>query len=231
MNTINAADYERDYTIFREEFDYLEIPSVTTEQYRKVIGQIMDELPTNDSASLDHIKYTLAHKLAIMALSYEYLGHVSKRLLLHDTEKLVLYTMMNTRKAHDLHRMNSVHHHEVFSADTAAASMDSYTEAVLDYECARYTKPDKPLNAYATIKRYYADDFMAQEPILELLGICSPENHDCDFKKWDQVASFFLPAFVEVNILAIRQLKPKFADGNLQTHMAAFNQYLSDLWI
>ena len=30
-----------------------------------------------------------------------------------------------------------------------------WTEAVVDWECARFTKPDKPLNAYDTYLKYY----------------------------------------------------------------------------
>lgn len=232
MKIINAAGYVTDHTIHEDEgFDYLYIPLVTMEDYRKVISRVMTELPTDNAVSLDHIKYTLAHKLAIMALSYEYLGHVSKRLLLHDTEKLVFYTMMDPRKAHDLHRFYSIHHHEVFATPSTSVCTDSYKEAVLDYECARYTKPDKPLNAYATIQKYYPGDFKRQEPMLKQFGICSPENRDCDFKEWNQVASFFLPAFTEVNLLAIRQLKSQFSSGDWHEHITLFNQYLSSLLI
>lgn len=30
-------------------------------------------------------------------------------------------------------------------------------EAAFDWECARFTKPDKPLDAYDTWKKYYPD--------------------------------------------------------------------------
>lgn len=38
---------------------------------------------------------------------------------------------------------------------------------VIDWECARYTKPDKPLNARATLHKYYPHLESKIAPILE----------------------------------------------------------------
>ena len=37
---------------------------------------------------------------------------------------------------------------------------------IIDWECARYTKPDKPLNAYDTLYKYYPQ---LEEKILPIL--------------------------------------------------------------
>ena len=42
---------------------------------------------------------------------------------------------------------------------------------VLDWESARYTKPDKPLNAYDTLINYYQGMESVIMPILEEMGI------------------------------------------------------------
>ena len=42
---------------------------------------------------------------------------------------------------------------------------------IIDWECARYTKPDKPLNAYDTLINYYPGMTDVILPILERMGI------------------------------------------------------------
>ena len=42
---------------------------------------------------------------------------------------------------------------------------------VLDWESARYTKPDKPLNAYETLVRFYPTMLGEILPILREMGI------------------------------------------------------------
>ena len=42
---------------------------------------------------------------------------------------------------------------------------------VLDWESARYTKPDKPLNAYETLTRFYPTMLGEILPILREMGI------------------------------------------------------------
>ena len=44
-------------------------------------------------------------------------------------------------------------------------------EMVLDWESARYTKPDKPLNAYDTLYKFYPELEEHILPILKDLGI------------------------------------------------------------
>ena len=44
---------------------------------------------------------------------------------------------------------------------------------VLDWESARYTKPDKPLNAYDTLVNYYPQMTDVILPILEQMGIAA----------------------------------------------------------
>lgn len=50
----------------------------------------------------------------------------------------------------------------------AGRDIKNKIEAAIDWESARFTKPDKPLDAYDTWKEYYSDIDM--ELTLKLLG-------------------------------------------------------------
>lgn len=228
MPTIQFAGFQ---TI---EPDYFEIPkSYGNNDYIDFITRIADQLKINEmmvtdkKSAAEHIQYTIKHKLAIMALSYEYLGYISKRIMLHDIEKLILYTMMETKEASSRHRNYSIHHRENFSHWFDAAEISNRTESVLDYECARYTKPDKPLNAYATIDKYFPEDFSDSEAILKRFSICAPENNDCSFIKWNTVSGIYMPMFEEINMKAIKALKKTFSLETIDINLKNYNDYLS----
>nr|DAU03052.1 MAG TPA: hypothetical protein [Caudoviricetes sp.] len=42
---------------------------------------------------------------------------------------------------------------------------------VIDWECARYTKPDKPLNARKTLYKFYPELENKVLPVIEELGL------------------------------------------------------------
>ena len=65
-----------------------------------------------------------------------------------------------------IHRETSNHHDN----DLEKSKID-YMEMVLDWESARYSKPDKPLNAYDTLYNYYPNLEKEIVPILEEFGI------------------------------------------------------------
>ena len=65
-----------------------------------------------------------------------------------------------------MHRNSSSHHeNELEKSDV------DYIEMVLDWESARYTKSDKPLNAYDTLYKYYPNMEEKILPILKEFGI------------------------------------------------------------
>lgn len=213
--------------------EYFYIPKYELNDYVQVISRIMGKLPliepflSDKDASINHIAYTLQHKIAIMALFYEYKGYVSKRILLHDTEKLALYTIMGTKEAHHLHRNYSIHHRENFSSADAEMLETAMTEALFDYECARYTKPDKPLNAYSTIINYFPNDYLAMEPLLKKYQLSSPENVDCKFEKWDIVSRIYMQMFEKINTKAIEMLKEVLSHERPEDVLVKYNDYLS----
>lgn len=67
-----------------------------------------------------------------------------RRAKIHDMDKMVMYLFMDQQDAQTLHVNTKPHHLENFLPRT----YEDLVEAVIDYECAPYTKPDKPLNAY-----------------------------------------------------------------------------------
>ena len=44
---------------------------------------------------------------------------------------------------------------------------------IIDWECARYTKPDKPLNAYDTLYKFYPQLENEILPLLNRFNLCN----------------------------------------------------------
>lgn len=122
--------------------------------------------------NIEHIKYTYKHRLIVMKLAEKYFKEnkeLLERMKYHDIDKLFLYLFYDKKSVSKLHRDLSSHHEN----EIEKTKLD-YMEMVLDWESARYTKPDKPLNAYDTLVRFYPnmkDDIL---PILKEMGIDKP---------------------------------------------------------
>ena len=101
------------------------------------------------SKTLDNIKYTLKHKIAFLKIEKELLGKNTIRGYLHDLDKIFMYLIFDKKMTHKIHRQRSKHH------TIKAKTENDYTQMVIDWECARFTKPDKPLNAEETLYKLY----------------------------------------------------------------------------
>lgn len=97
----------------------------------------------------DYIKYTWNHKKAFLKVEKILLGKNTIRGYLHDVDKLFMYMFLSKKLANKLHRKYS--HHHINKAKTIA----DYTQMIIDWECARFTKEDKPLDAFETLYKYY----------------------------------------------------------------------------
>ena len=94
----------------------------------------------------------------------------------HDFVKMINVFIFGDKIATKLHRKFSKHHdHKYFYKykvpDLLAGvyrDIPNKVEAAIDWESARFTKPEKPLNAYDTWVKYYSDIDM--EDTLKLLG-------------------------------------------------------------
>ena len=122
----------------------------------------------------EHIKYTYKHRKVVMLLAKKYFKD-NKQLLeqveFHDLDKLYTYLFYDKSIASKLHREQNEHHVNMLKK----THLD-HIEMVLDWESARYTKPDKPLNAYDTLYAYYPDMVDIILPILEEMGIAKPNT-------------------------------------------------------
>ena len=111
------------------------------------------------------VRYSLEHRKAFLALEKKLLGKNTIRGYLHDVDKIILYHFLPTEFVHTCHQWWSKHH------ERRAKTHDDFVQMVIDWECARFTKPDKPLDAYDTLYKFYPhmDDKIL--PILKELNI------------------------------------------------------------
>ena len=94
------------------------------------------------------IRYSLEHRKAFLALEKKLLGRNTLRGYLHDVDKIILYHFFPTEFVHTCHQWWSKHH------EHRAKTHDDFVQMVIDWECARITKPDKPLDAYDTLYKF-----------------------------------------------------------------------------
>ena len=100
--------------------------------------------------NMEWIKYTYRHRRAFEYCVRKLIkdpalrAEMLKRAKVHDLDKMVLYLSMSQKEAQKVHVKTQAHHLE----NDIPKSYEDLVETVIDYECAPYTKPDKPLNAY-----------------------------------------------------------------------------------
>lgn len=94
---------------------------------------------TSKDKYIQHIK---SHRASIRMLEKKLTCHVSWSTLFHDLDKMIMTRLGLPRKhVHKIHRMVSKHHTRSFWKNK------NTWEMFLDWESARFTKPDKPLSA------------------------------------------------------------------------------------
>lgn len=84
-------------------------------------------------------------------------------------DKLFMYLFYDKKDVSAMHRKLSLHHENEIEKNYI-----DYIEMILDWESARYTKPDKPLNAYDTLYKYYPNMEHEILPILKEFEIDKP---------------------------------------------------------
>lgn len=113
----------------------------------------------------DRIKYSMDHRKAFRKVEKQLLGHNTVRSLFHDLDKVILYHFFDYKKVHNWHRNHAKHHAK------CAKTHGDYVQMVIDWECARFTKPDKPLSARETLDKYFPNLKDKVLPIIEELGL------------------------------------------------------------
>lgn len=120
---------------------------------------------SNIKESWLHIPYTLKHIWWVNKVSWRYFRRLYP---VHDLDKIVLYMFLpfvGTNKVSKWHRGWSCHH------DNAMFKYRrDYIEMVCDWESARFTKPDKSLNATDTCRKYYPHLYSVLVPLLKVVN-------------------------------------------------------------
>ena len=104
----------------------------------------------NRKNNLKAIKYTKEHRVAFKKVEKELLGKNTLRAYIHDLDKVILYNFLPFQKVKNFHRKTARHHDNKIKK-----TKNDYVEMIIDWECARFTKPDKQLNAYDTLYKFY----------------------------------------------------------------------------
>lgn len=112
------------------------------------------------SQLLDHLKYTCLHRRIIKGLAIK-LGINPTKYAYHDCDKMVMMLFRTDEEVNKYHRSTQPHH------DTNTSDEEVLTEMMLDWESARFTKPDKPLNALGTLQKWYPDMTDRMLPVLK----------------------------------------------------------------
>ena len=105
-----------------------------------------------------------------------------RRARVHDMDKMIMYLFLDQKEAQERHAMTKAHHLE----NHLPRTYEDLVETVIDYECAPYTKPDKPLNAFdftnllvdwKALDKEMGDQLIG---IMEELGIANPDSYADD---------------------------------------------------
>jgi hypothetical protein len=117
------------------------------------------------------ILYTLKHKKAFLQVEKQLRGKNTWRGYLHDADKPFLYMALwiKFENIQKIHRKNNRHH----VRNNLSKTKEDLLDTIIDWECAKITKPDKPLNAYETLMKYYPDK---QEDFLPLIREYLPQQ-------------------------------------------------------
>lgn len=125
----------------------------------------------------EHIPYTLKHYFAFMKVQKDLLGYY--KYMFHDWDKLFMFIFLPFLGDRIINQWHQKHnrHHPIYTIgknwEERLKTEDKvdWFEAIIDWECARITKPDKPLDAYDTLMKYYPEYKYVAEPYFKMLGL------------------------------------------------------------
>ena len=120
-------------------------------------------LITNIKKSYKHIPYTFKHWKMVLKLEKKYIGYY--KYPFHDLDKLFMYIFfpyLGTKIIQKIHTKFANHHLRKYKKHM------NFDEAILDWESARFTKPDKPLDAY---QKYFTEFSNELLPIFEKFNL------------------------------------------------------------
>jgi hypothetical protein len=169
------------------------------------------------SKNYGYMKYTYLHRKAFSyyldkykdSLSKEEYDELTKRAKYHDLDKQTLYLTWEKDDASAYHNKTARHH--LVKRCMKEGKLDKLNhidilESIFDFECAGLTKPDKPLNAYDTVLKYYSDCQGVYMPYLKKL------NMDRSYRAFDEF---------DLSVISSVEVTPKLI-------LAEVKMYLND---
>ena len=131
-------------------------------KFRRILTKESEKWNPNGPWRLPSFAYTLEHKLAFLEREHYLFGVYSADGVLHDIDKLFMYftPFLAENKIQQIHRKHQPHH-----INRAQNRVQHLMEMYIDWDCAAITKPDKPLDAYATLLHFYQEQIMIMFPI------------------------------------------------------------------
>lgn len=113
---------------------------------------------------MNKVNYICKHRKAFRKCYRKHVGHVSVLGWFHDMDKIVLLKLgLSSKLVSKLHRKYSLHHQNMNFVDKVGS--------IIDWECARFTKPDKPLNAKETLNKFYSQYKTKLQPTINKLKL------------------------------------------------------------
>lgn len=100
----------------------------------------------------EFLKYNCSHRHEVIRIEKQCLGYNTLLTRIHDIDKLIMFFLFIPEKwISKIHRYVSWHH------PNNKIEWFRLNEAIFDWESARFTKPDKPLNARDTCLKFYPE--------------------------------------------------------------------------
>lgn len=113
------------------------------------------------------MKYAYLHRQKVLELAKQY-GIDSEGFKYHDCDKIAMALFYDDETLTQEHRRTQAHH------DHNATDENVLLEMMLDWESARYTTPDKPLNACACLYEDFPDMVDKMLPVLKKYRLDEP---------------------------------------------------------
>lgn len=114
------------------------------------------------------------------------------RMLKHDTDKiLMLANMWPIDMVRKIHRRLARHHNALddgWTVETSATMrLSCALEIIADWHCAALSKPDKPLNATATLDAYYSDSPIADDlrHLIQIIWLGAEPTYELTYQDTD----------------------------------------------
>ena len=116
------------------------------------------------TSRIEPMMYTIRHKKAFLITERILFGKNTFYGYLHDLEKIFLYLIFGKAEGvQKWHRQHNKHHVEYWNIRPVEIPDKWKKQMIIDFECGRATKPDKPLNWIETIERFYSNDLDIEE--------------------------------------------------------------------